>query len=107
MSRDQAEQVAGQFVAKLCEAGYPVSALYLFGSYAKNTFHRWSDIDVAVISDAVERDYFGAQKTLRDISAEVDVRLEPHGFSPSDFAEDWQPVVHEIKTTGRLLFASK
>lgn len=104
MSRAEAEQIVRRYAERLHEAHYPVRDLYLFGSYAKNMFHKWSDIDVAVVTDDTPSDYYAAQKRLRELAAEVDVRLEPRGISASDFAEDWQPLVHEVKTTGRLLY---
>lgn len=100
MSRAEVEKIVEKYAERLKVEKYPFSAVYLFGSFAKNTFHKWSDIDVAVISKAIEKDREGGRKRLRELTAGMDSRIEPHGFSPKDFDEDWRPMVHEIKTTG-------
>ncbi|MFA5128188.1 MAG: nucleotidyltransferase domain-containing protein [Patescibacteria group bacterium] len=79
---------------------FPFFAIYLFGSHAKNHASRWSDIDVAVITDRLNRDNDTARFDLRKYRRAVDVRIEPHGFNVKDFAVAADPLVHEIKKTG-------
>jgi len=62
--------------------------------------HRDSDIDIAVVSPEVEKDSFEGKQKLWRFKRNADIRIEPHGFSPKDFEEEWRPMVHEIKTTG-------
>lgn len=100
MSRIEAEKVVKKYAEKLKAEKYPFSAMYLFGSFAKNTFHEDSDIDIAVVSDAVRKNREQGRFKLWELRRDVDLRIEPHGFSPKDFSEDWRPMVHEIKTTG-------
>jgi len=37
---------------------FPLEHIYLFGSYARDTYGKDSDIDVAVVVNRVEGDYF-------------------------------------------------
>lgn len=37
---------------------------------------------------------------LWELRMGVDTRIEPHGFTPEDFADYWNPMAHEIKKTG-------
>lgn len=100
MSRIEAEKSVKRYIRKLQAEKFPFSAVYLFGSFAKNTFHKWSDIDVAVVSKEINQDSEEGRKKLFHFTTGIDSRIEPHGFSPKDFKEDWRPMVHEIKTTG-------
>lgn len=100
MSRVEAEKSVKKYIRKLRAEKFPFSAVYLFGSFAKNTFHKWSDIDVAVVSKEIDRDSEEGRKKLFQYTTGIDSRIEPHGFSTKDFKEDWRPMVHEIKTTG-------
>ena len=45
-----AVELAKKFIAYLQNQGIKIDSAYLFGSFAKGTEHKWSDIDVAVIS---------------------------------------------------------
>lgn len=100
MSKTDAKKIVKKYTAALRKANYPFSAVYLFGSYAKGNSRKDSDIDVAVFSRELDRDLDKARFKLWHLTRDVDVRIEPHGFSIKDFKEDWQPMVHEVKKTG-------
>lgn len=100
MSKTEAKKVALKYAKKLKAEKYPFSAIYLFGSFAKGKARKWSDIDVAVVSKELDEDWQGARMRLWRIGADVDTRIEPHGFSPEDFKDYWNPMAHEIKKTG-------
>jgi len=100
MSKIEAKKVVLKYTEKLRAERYPFSAVYLFGSFAKNKQHKWSDIDVAVVSKELNKDWRKARMRLWRIGADVDTRIEPHGFSPEDFKDYWNPMAHEIKKTG-------
>lgn len=100
MSKAEAKKIVKKYAEKLKAEKYPFSAVYLFGSFAKGKIHKWSDIDVAVLSKKLKRNWNKNEETLWKLGASVDDRIEPHGFSPEDFKEDWIPMVHEIKKTG-------
>ena len=51
--------------------------IYLFGSYAKGTNREDSDIDVAVIVDHIEGDYFSINPLLWKLRRQIDHRIEP------------------------------
>jgi predicted nucleotidyltransferase len=55
----------------------PFEKIYLFGSYARNTYHADSDIDVAIIVDKLEGDFFSIQPLLWKLRRQVDDRIEP------------------------------
>jgi predicted nucleotidyltransferase len=71
--------------------------MYLFGSYARGTNREDSDIDVAIIVDHVEGDYFSVNPLLWKLRRQIDDRIEPvlleRDFDEADF-------IGEIKKYG-------
>ena len=100
MSRTEARKIVKKYANKLKENKYSFSAIYLFGSFSKDKANKWSDIDVAVISKELDKNWDKARFKLWELREDVDDRIEPHGFSPADFKNDWDPMVHEVKRTG-------
>jgi len=68
--------------------------IYLFGSYTNNTYREDSDIDVAIIVDKIEGDYFTINPLLWKLRRQVDDRIEPilieKDFDEADFIGDIQ-----------------
>ena len=92
---------AKQFVDELRRHGIPLRKAILFGSFVRNQQHDYSDIDMALVADSFTG--FGAEDVrlfARILVKHVDI--EPHTFSPEQFA-DWNPFVQEIKRTGIVI----
>lgn len=100
MSKTQAKKIVRKYAEKLRAENYPFSAIYLFGSHVNGKHHKWSDIDVAVVSDKLKRNIDKNRFLLWKFRRDVDLRIEPHGFTVRDFQEDCNPIVHTIKETG-------
>ena len=77
---------------------YGIKSAYLFGSYAKGTDNKDSDIDVAIILDS-DANTFDLMLELMMLTQNIDLRIEPHPIKENDF-EEGNPFVEEIKTTG-------
>ena len=56
MSSVNVEEIVTRYSEKLRSVNYPFSRIVLFGSHAKGTARDDSDIDVAVVSDALKAD---------------------------------------------------
>lgn len=56
---------------------FNMNSLYLFGSYANNTYTKDSDIDVAVIVDQIDGDFFAVNPLLWKLRRQIDDRIEP------------------------------
>ncbi len=52
-------------------------AMILFGSYAKGSQKQHSDIDVAIVVDTMQGNYFSTRSLLWRTRREVDDRIEP------------------------------
>ena len=100
MSNIKAKKIVKKYAEKLKKENYPISAVYLFGSHAKGKAHKWSDIDVAVISDKLKRNKDKNKFLLWDLRMDIDTAIEPHGFTVKDFEDINDPMVYEIKKTG-------
>jgi len=87
-----------QFLEEVRQLGVPLRQAILFGSFARNEQHEYSDIDVALVADNFTGAAFIDSKPfIYSIVKHIDI--EPHTFSPAQFT-DWNPFVQEIKRTG-------
>jgi predicted nucleotidyltransferase len=93
-----------EFALLLKKNDISISAIYLFGSFAKDDKENfeWSDIDVAVVSD----DFCGYRiednKRLIPLAVKIERRIETHPFTVADF-ENSPFVRDEIKKKGLLI----
>jgi predicted nucleotidyltransferase len=62
---------------KLLKKHFGPVDVYLFGSYANNSFKNDSDIDVAVVFENIEGDFFDINPVLWRLRRQVDDRIEP------------------------------
>ena len=78
---------------------YNITAIILFGSYAKGTENEDSDIDIAIISDDFE-DIYECMANLMGMTWDIDARIEPHPIKKKDFEEESDYFIKEIINTG-------
>ena len=79
---------------------FKIEKVYLFGSYAKNTNREDSDIDVAIVVNHIEGDYFAINPLLWKLRRQIDDRIEPilieKDFDDADFIGEIQKYGIEI-----------
>lgn len=56
---------------------FDIDKVYLFGSYAKGTNHEDSDLDVAIVVNHLEGDYFTTTPLIWKLRRQIDHRIEP------------------------------
>ena len=56
---------------------FDIYKIYLFGSYSRDTAREDSDIDVAIIVNKLEGDYFSTVPIAWKLRREIDNRIEP------------------------------
>lgn len=104
MSKSEVKKIAEKYVEKLRQNHFPFEQIYLFGSFAKGNFHEDSDIDIAVISEKFDEDdvniWFQNRFKLGKLRWDVDLRIEPHGLSPQEFADGDSIMADQIKRHG-------
>lgn len=77
---------------QLLKQHFLFDSIYLFGSYANDSFHKDSDIDVAVVVEQMKGDFFTVVPLLWKVRREVDDRIEPilieKDFDDADFLSE-------------------
>ena len=89
------------YVLECNKLGVFFNKVILFGSYARNTPHQWSDIDLALVSDS----FSGFKPDDRGKLSAANIRfrdIEPHTF-PREYFEKGDPFIDEIIRTGNEL----
>ena len=81
------------------QKNYSIDGAYLYGSYAKGSSNKWSDIDIAIISPDFSDDLFAERLTLMQLAASIDDRIEPKPFKTELFDQN-DPLVDEIQKNG-------
>lgn len=100
MSRNQAKKVVQNFVKQLRKNRFPFERVYLFGSFAKNSQTKWSDIDVCVISSKFAgKQWDESERKLWILRRATDSRIEPIGMTSRELRGS-SPLAEEIRETG-------
>jgi len=86
------------FIDLIKKDNIPLKKVIVFGSQANGTAHKWSDIDICLISPSF-KDQFEAMAYLIKKSYPLKEIIEPHPFHPKDFLNE-NPLVWEIKQNG-------
>jgi predicted nucleotidyltransferase len=89
-----------QLLVKQSAFPMPIEAVYLFGSYAKGTAHKDSDIDVALVVNQFEGDFFEIIPPIWGLTRKVDTRIEPVVIARDT---DYAGFLDEIQHTGVLI----
>lgn len=78
----------------------PMRGFYVFGSYAKGTQHKWSDIDVFVVSPKFKDAWHGLSYLMKRLPYGLGWSIEPHGMNPRDFNNKYSTLATEVKEHG-------
>jgi len=102
LTQNAAINTVRDYVGEICDSGVNIRKAFLYGSFAKGTQHEWSDIDVALVADEFtglpdDHDlfpYIGIKKPY--------IRIETITY-PTDYFQQGDPFIDEIKKTGILI----
>lgn len=100
MSNTDTMKIVKKYAEKLEREKYPFKAIYLFGSFSNGKAGKYSDIDVAVVSNKLKKNWNLNEDMLWKYTIDVDPRIEPIGFTEEEFKDDGNPMVYEIKKKG-------
>jgi len=90
-----------KLVKEISDSGLHLNRVILYGSYAKNTQHEWSDIDVAFVSDEFKNIGFEDVKLfVKQLVKYPTLCIQPRTYNTKDFTADKDPFVEEILKTG-------
>ncbi len=86
-----------KYLKYVIEQGIPVSYGVLFGSYAKNKAHKWSDIDVLVVSPRFDEDQTAEDhEKLWMFAARMNKLIEPIPVGEKQYKEDKTTLILEV-----------
>jgi predicted nucleotidyltransferase len=88
-----------KYLAELEKNNFHIQQAYLFGSYSNGKFTKWSDIDIALVSDSFDGIRILDKDKIRKITLSINTDLSPMTYRPEDFTPD-NPFVREIIQTG-------
>lgn len=89
--------------ADLVSIHFPVRYVILYGSYAKGTVRKDSDIDVAVVVDKIDEDFLMSEVKLYRLRRKVDERIEPVLLEKDN---DKSGFLEEILKTGEVVYSN-
>ncbi len=87
------------YLSALREHNIPIKEAILFGSFAKGNSQKWSDIDIALVSEIFGGDRIDDKDKIRKITLSISSELDVVPFSPTDFNLR-NPLAKEILRTG-------
>ena len=90
MDREQVVKIASDYARHVREIINP-SDIILFGSCAKGSVSANSDIDIAIVFDTYDGDYWQTVQKLHELTISIDTRIEPvlleYNNDPAGFVE--------------------
>ena len=98
MDKEQAIALAKRYKEMVAEK-LPLKALYLYGSYSKGNYREDSDIDIAVVVESLNDNYFEDTPLLWKLRRKISNLIEPVLL-----IEDMNnPLYSDIARTGILI----
>ena len=86
LNQQAAIALAKRFIAEIQAKGLHVRHAILFGSYARNEQHKWSDIDIALSADEFQGIRFLDNRLIQDIKTKrVYSDIETHTYNIIEF----------------------
>ena len=99
------QQIVIGIIKKLAEeirqSGLHLKRVVLYGSYAKNTQHEDSDIDVAFVADEfINIGFEDVKLFVQQLVKYPTINISPRTYNTKDFYSGRDPLVEEILKTG-------
>lgn len=82
---DHTLKLISSFLELLKSNKIEIEIAYLFGSYANNTATKYSDIDIAIVSDNFTGDMWEDKKILRNYRSKISWDISPIPFKKDEF----------------------
>lgn len=98
MDKEQAIKLAQRYKKAVAEQ-LPLKALYLYGSFSKGTSTPDSDIDIAVVVEHLNDDYFSDTPILWKLKRQISNLIEPVLL----IEDENNPLYSDILQTGILI----
>lgn len=86
-----------RFINELRKENIIVKKVFLFGSYARGTQRKDSDIDLAIVIESNGNEQKDKKISPWKYAVRVDTRLSPIALWESEMKKDYIPIIWEIK----------
>jgi len=93
-------QIAKDYATVVADVLAPKKVI-LFGSYTNGTAHEWSDIDIAVVFDTFQGNWYETAVLLGKLRESVSIDIEPHLL---DESSDQSGFLEYIIRTGEPVY---
>lgn len=103
MTKSNLKDLARKYKLALIQNNIPVSAIYLFGSYAKGREHKGSDIDFCVVSNVFGKNDFKEMVLVNQVAKMVSSVIEAFPISEDEFKKKSNPFIKEALNTGEKI----
>lgn len=105
MAKKQAMKIVKEFIKAIKAHNIRVEKAYLFGSYAHGNAKDYSDIDVAIISPDLGKNYLQETCLLMEIAQEIDLMISPDPYSIEEYQKAGKGdfLYQEIINKGKLI----
>lgn len=94
-----------KYIQTLIKNKIKLQKIILFGSFAKNKYHSYSDIDLAVISDQFGKDSVEEMMMLSKLTLDVSDRIEAIPLTQKDMDLKYHTLIGEIKKYGKIIYS--
>jgi len=103
LTQNAAIETVRNYARDIEARGVRLRKVILYGSFAKGTQHEWSDIDVALVADEFTGFTFDDCKLYSGLGIKKPyIRIEEKTY-PTDYFNEGDPFINEIKKTGILI----
>lgn len=103
LNTQELNQVIKSYKKSLQKEKVDFNAIYLFGSYAKEKQHDYSDIDLAVVSDDFGKDFTKESVLLNKIADKVNLLIQAHPFNSEQIQDKYSTFASEIRKYGKKI----
>lgn len=98
MDKEQALKLARKYKEIVAER-LPLKAMYLYGSYSKGNYNEESDIDIAVVVEKLNDNFFEDTPLLWKLRRKISTLIEPVLLTE----DESNPLYYDILRTGTLI----
>ncbi len=105
MVKKQIIKIAKEYIKAVEAHNIKVEKAYLFGSYAQGNPKSYSDIDVAIISPDLGKNYMEETCMLMRIAQDIDLMISPDPYSVEEYEKAGKGnfLYQEIINKGKLI----
>ncbi|MEA2097820.1 MAG: nucleotidyltransferase domain-containing protein [Patescibacteria group bacterium] len=90
-----------RYIDILKEDRLPIKKVVLFGSFARGSQRKWSDIDLCVVSPKFKNSFEASQYLWKKRKIfDLNYTIEPVGFNLNNFNDKYDSLANEIRKTG-------